>query len=428
MARQVNRLSHAGIEQACKRPATRIRYLHDGAGLYLAVDGRRSEDGGRPTASWVFRYMLHGKARMMGLGPFPDIRLTEARKAALDARVLRAKGQDPLAVKDVERAARVAAQARAVTFRQVAVEYLRSNRVKWSNAKHAAQWDSTLATYAYPMIGERIVGDIDAELVLKVLRQEMPGGKAGKSLWETKPETASRLRGRIETILDFAKVRNLRTGDNPAAWRGNLKLALPARSKVRKVKHHAALPVDAVADFILKLREHDGVAARALELAVLTAARTSEVLGATWGEVDLEARLWTVPASRMKAGREHRVPLSGSAMALLRGLQPAEPEPAALVFPGMRAGKTLSNMTFLMLLRRMGLGDITAHGFRSTFRDWVSEKTDFPGELAERALAHTVADKTEAAYARGDMFEKRRAVMEAWANHCRGPKGLHRVA
>jgi hypothetical protein len=253
VARQIHRLTQVGIEQACKQPTSRLRYVHDGGGLYLAVDGRRAREGERPTASWVYRYMLHGKARMMGLGPYPDVKLGEARKAVIDARALKAKGRDPLAVKDAERAARIAALARAVTFKQVAVEYLRYNRVKWSNAKHAAQWEATLDAYAYPVIGERIVGDIDSELVLKVLRQEVQVGKASKALWEAKPETAGRLRGRIETILDYAKVQNLRSGDNPAAWRGNLKLALPARSKIRKVKHHSALHADAVPDFMRRL-------------------------------------------------------------------------------------------------------------------------------------------------------------------------------
>lgn len=416
MARQTQRFTAIEIERLAKRPVVGLKYLHDGQGLYLAVDGRRAGPEGRPTASWVFRYMMYGKARMLGLGSYPDVRLGDARTAAAEVRRLKASRQDPLAVKDAERAAREADAARAVTFRLVAADFLRTHRVKWSNDKHSAQWEATLSTYVYPVIGDLIVGEIDTAAVLKVLRQDVvTTGKKATALWEARPETASRVRGRIETVLDYAKVKNLRTGDNPAAWRGNLKLALPARSKVRSVKHHAALAARDLAGFVAALRTQEGVSAKALEFAVLTAGRTGEVLGAKWREVDLEAGVWIIPAARMKAGREHRVPLSDPAKALLIALQPAVPDPAALVFPGAKPGKPLSNMAFLMLLRRMKQDGITAHGFRSTFRDWVSESTSFPTELAERALAHTVGDKTEAAYARGDLFERRRALMDAWA-------------
>lgn len=422
MARQAQRFTAIEIERLAKRPVEGLKYLHDGQGLYLAVDGRRAGPEGRPTASWVFRYMMYGKARMLGLGSFPDVRLGDARAAAAEVRRLKASKQDPLAVKDAERAAREADAARAVTFRIVAADYLRTHRVKWSNEKHSAQWEATLSTYVYPVIGDVIVGDIDTAAVLKVLRQEIASeGKKATALWEARPETASRVRGRIETVLDYAKVKNLRSGDNPAAWRGNLKLALPARSKVRSVKHHAALPARDLAAFMMALRAQEGTSAKALEFAILTAARTGEVLGATWREVDLEAGIWIVPAGRMKAGREHRVPLSDPAKALLAALKPETLDPATLVFPGAKPGKPLSNMAFLMLLRRMKQDGITAHGFRSTFRDWVSESTSFPTELAERALAHTVGDKTEAAYARGDLFERRRALMEAWASFADGP-------
>ena len=416
MPRQAQRFTAIEIERLAKRPVEGLKYLHDGQGLYLAVDGRRAGPEGRPTASWVFRYMMYGKARMLGLGSFPDVTLKDARVAAAEVRRLKANRQDPLAVKDAERAAREADAARAVTFRLVAADYLRSNRMKWSNDKHSAQWEATLSTYVYPVIGDLIVGDIDTAAVLKVLRQGVADGKRSIPLWEARSETASRVRGRIETVLDYAKVRNLRTGDNPAAWRGNLKLALPARSKVRSVKHHAAMAARDLSGFLEALRAQEGVSARALEFAILTAARTGEVLGATWREIDLEAGVWIVPADRMKAGREHRVPLSTQAKAVLANLQPEALDPNGLLFPGARPGKPLSNMAFLMLLRRMKQDGVTAHGFRSTFRDWVAESTTFPTELAERALAHTVGDKTEAAYARGDLFENRRALMEAWAN------------
>jgi integrase len=355
---------------------------------------------------------------MMGLGPYPAVKLADARRTAAQARAAKARGEDPLALKDAERAKRTAAMARAVTFKEVAKEYLRANDVKWSNPKHAAQWSSTLAAYAFPIIGDWIVGDIDTPAVLKVLRQEIQDGKRTLPLWEARPETASRLRGRIETVLDYARVKNLRTGDNPASWRGNLKLALPVRSKVRRVKHHSALQIGQLPEFMKQLREAQGLGARALEFAILTAARSGEVLGATWSEIDLVAGVWCIPGERMKAGREHRVPLSPAARALLESIAQAGAHPEEYVFPGTRRGKPLSGMTFLMLLRRLGHGEVTAHGFRSTFRDWVSEETGFAPELAERALAHAVSDKTEAAYARGDLFQKRRALMDAWASYC----------
>lgn len=422
MAREAQRLVGLEVERLAKRAVEGLKYFHDGQGLYLAVDGRRAGLEKPPTASWVFRYMLHGKARMLGLGSFPDVSLKEARRGLAEARRLKALGQDPLAVKDADKAARRETAARAITFRQVAVEYIRANRVKWSNDKHAKQWEATLDTYVYPLIGETVVGLIDSSAVLKVLQQdvfepspEKAGEKKAKPLWEVRPETASRLRGRIETILDYAKVKGLRSGDNPASWRGNLKLALPTRSKMQTVKHHAALPFAELPRFLDSLRLQDGVSAKALEFAILTAARTGEVLGACWQEIDLATGIWTIPAKRMKAGREHRVPLSAQARSMLEALRPQECSGGDLVFPGQRTGKLLSNMAFLMLLRRMRQDGITAHGFRSTFRDWVSEATNFPSELAERALAHTLADKTEAAYARGDLFEKRRALMDAWA-------------
>jgi len=417
--RQINRLTQFSIENASKKPGAGIRSLHDGGGLYLVLDGRRSEKDERPTASWIYRYMMHGKARMMGLGPFPAIKLGEARKAVAEARTMKAKGMDPLGVRDAARAERVATLARAITFKQVAADYLRANQVKWSSGKHAAQWTATLKTYVYPIIGESVVGEIDAADVLNVLRQDVAApGKKPVPLWEARPETASRLRGRIETILDYARVKNLRAGDNPAAWRGNLKLALPATSKVRRVKHHAALPVEQMGAFMAQLRALDGTSARALEFAILTAARTGEVIGASWNEIDLTAGVWIIPAERMKAGREHRVPLSTRAQELLKTLQPVDSDASGFVFPGLRLGKPLSNMAFLMLLRRIGLAEVTAHGFRSTFRDWVSEQTNFPTELAERALAHVVGDKTEAAYARGDLFQRRKDLMAAWATFC----------
>ncbi|MDO8910698.1 MAG: tyrosine-type recombinase/integrase [Phenylobacterium sp.] len=397
-----------------------IRSLHDGGGLYLFVDGRRAEPGGVGTASWSYRYTFDGKARILGLGPFPDVTLEKARRKVADVRRIKADGQDPQAVRDAAKAARKADAARAVTFKVVAEDYIRANSAAWKNAKHADQWTATLETYAYPFIGEQVVGAVDEQAVLRVLRQPVGTGKDAKPLWEAKTETASRVRGRIEVILDYAKVLRLREGDNPAAWRGNLKLVLPARSKVQKVKPHEALPIDGMAEFMKALRTQDGVAARVLEFAIMTATRSGEARGASWGEIDLNAKIWTIPEQRMKSGREHRIPLSARAVEILEAAMPQDVDPMAAVFPGTRSGKPLSDMALTMLLRRMGQADVTAHGFRSTFRDWAAERTSYPRELAEKALAHGLKDKAEAAYQRSNLLEQRRPLMEAWARFCDG--------
>jgi integrase len=396
----------------------------DGGGLYLQVSS-----GG---ASWIYRYMLNGVAREMGLGPLALYGLKEARAKALEARRLRHEGVDPI---DARRAERVKAKldaAKATTFKQCAENYIKSHRAGWRNAKHAAQWGATLATYAEPIIGSLPVQAIDTALVMKVLEQEIRDrpGKLGAALWTARPETASRLRGRIESILDWAKVRGYRDGENPARWRGHLDKLLPAPGKVHKVRHHAALPYGALPEFMTQLRDEQGTAARALELAILTAARTGEVIGARWSEIDLAARLWTVPASRMKAGKEHRVPLSTRAITILEEMTQlididkennADSETNPFVFPGGKSGQPLSNMAFLMLLRRMKRDDLTAHGFRSTFRDWAAERTKFPSEVAEMALAHAVSSKVEQAYRRGDLFERRRRMIAAWSTFCAAP-------
>jgi integrase len=280
-----------------------------------------------------------------------------------------------------------------------------SHQAGWKNPKHRAQWPSTLSTYVYPHFGKLPVQDVDVALVMKAV----------EPIWTTKPETASRVRGRIESILDWATARGYRHGENPARWRGHLDALLPTKTKVRRVQHHAALPYAQLPAFLAELRQQDGIGAKALEFAILTAARTGEVMGAKWSEIDFEARLWTVPAERMKAGREHRVPLSEPALAILKAMR--EVREGDFVFPGGRAGRGISNMAMIMTLRRMGRGDLTAHGFRSTFSDWCAEQTDFPAEAREMALAHTVSDKVEAAYRRGDLFQKRRDLMDAWANY-----------
>jgi integrase len=384
--------------------------LHDGGGLYLRV----SETG---TKSWVFRFQLDGKRRDMGLGPFPEISLAEAREKALAHRKQRHDGIDPLAAKAAQRQAQRLSAAKGRTFREAADEFIGRNEAGWRNAKHRQQWRNTLATYVYPVLGELLVAAIDTELVVQVL----------DPIWAEKPETASRVRGRIEAVLDAATVRGFRQGPNPAQWKGNLAHLLPARARVRKAAHHAALPFDEMPAFLAALQARSGMAARALEFAIFTAGRTAEVLGATWGEVDLDARVWTVPAKRMKSSREHRVPLSGPALALLEKLRPfalirnGGPDPAAPVFPGPRRALQMSNMTMLMLLRRMKRDDLTAHGFRSTFSDWAAERTAYPREVVEMALAHAVDNKVEAAYRRGDLFEKRCKLMEAWAGFCATP-------
>jgi integrase len=363
-----------------------------GRGLYLQVKA----SGAR---SWLYIYMRDRRQRFMGLGRADTISLHEAREAALAARRLLVQGVDP-----IDHRRQNSLKATAQTFRQFAEDYITAQMPGWRNGgKSAGQWRSSLATYAYPVIGDLGLGAVTVDHVIRIL----------PPIWATKPETANRVRTRVAAILDAAKARGLRSGDNPAEWRGNLKHLLPAPAKVRRVDHHAALPYAELPAFMKALRGREGVAARALEFAILTAARTSEVLGATWPEIDIKARTWTVPAERMKAGKAHVVPLSDRALAILEAL-PRE-ERNDFVFVGSRANGGLSSMAFLMLLRRMGRDDLTAHGFRSSFRDWASEETDAPNHVVEMALAHAIGDKVEAAYRRGVLFEKRKALMATWA-------------
>jgi integrase len=394
MPREINKLNALAVTRAKTRG-----YLSDGGGLYLQISPNGSK-------SWVFRFRDGPKLHEMGLGPTHTVSLAEARDAALLCRKQRLAGLDPISARQDARATARLEAAKALTFEQCAEAYIESHRAGWQNAKHAAQWGSTLKTYAYPAFGSLPVAGIDTGLVLKAL----------EPIWATKPETASRLRQRIEAVLDWARVRGYRTGENPARWKGHLDHSLPARSKVAKVEHHAALPYPEIGPFMLKLRQQPGTSALALEFAILTAARTGEVLGATWAEIDLDAQVWTIPADRMKAGKEHRIPLSAPAVAILHKLEP--PTPGPFVFPGAKAGKPLSTMALLMTLRRMNRADLTAHGFRSTFRDWAAERTNYPREVAEQALAHSLPDKVEAAYRRGDLFEKRRRLMDDWAIFC----------
>ena len=399
MARETQRLTALKVEKG-----KNSGMYPDGAGLYLRV----TPDG---TKNWVLRYMLDRRPHWMGLGPLALYGLQEARAKALDARRKRHEGIDPIEARRAERARQNLDAAKAITFKQCAEAYINSHRAGWRNDKHAGQWGATLSTYAYPVIGALSVQAIDIGLVLKVL----------EPIWSKKPETASRLRGRLENILDFAKVRGYRSGENPARWRGHLAKLLPARSKVSQVEHHSALPYAEVPRFLVALGDQEGVAARALEFTILTAARTGESIGATWDEVNFTDKVWIIPGKRMKGGKEHRVPLCDRALTILRERKPADDTPNGakqFVFPGGKPGRPLSNMAFLMLLRRMGRADLTVHGFRSSFRDWAAERTNVPSEVAEMALAHVVGNKVEAAYRRGDLFEKRRRLTQQWATFC----------
>jgi integrase len=371
----------------------------DGDGLYLKITPIGS-------ASWQYRYQINGKRRMMGLGACSHTTLAKAREKATDARKQVKDGIDPLAVREVDAAA---TKAKATTFRDVAKDYIDDQRAGWRNAKHASQWENTLRDYAFPEIGEKAPQDVTTEDVLRIL----------KPIWQAKPETASRVRNRIELVLDAARARGLSNGPNPAAWRGHLDKLLPKRSKASK-SHHAAMDYRALPDFFKRLEsERDSPSSKALRLTIMTACRTSEVLLAQWSEFDLEAKIWTIPAERMKAAVAHRVPLSDAVLALLAGLDGRE----GYLFPGARSGRPLSNMAMTMALRKLGHGDLTVHGFRSTFRDWAAEETHYPNIVAEMALAHTVGDKVEAAYRRGDLLDKRRAMMSDWAIYCTTTRG-----
>jgi integrase len=370
----------------------------DGDGLRLVV----SESGAR---KWVLRYTRSGKRVEMGLGSVPTVGLADARQKAAEARRLVKDGKDPVTVRRADRAA----AADGETFGPFAEKLIDTIEIGFRNEKHRAQWRTTLASYAAPIWNKRLA-DIETDDVLSCL----------KPIWTAKAETASRVRGRIERVLDAAAARGLRSRDNPARWRGHLANLLPARQKLAR-GHHAAMPFADVPAFVARLREVEGISARALELAILTAARSGEVLGARWPEIDFDASVWTVPAARMKSGREHRVPLSKRAVEILSAL--AAVKTGEHVFPGAKRGKPLSVMALAMAMRRLGVGSFTVHGFRSAFRDWAGESTNFPREVAEAALAHVVGDATERAYRRGDALEKRRALMQAWAAFCEPKTG-----
>jgi integrase len=360
----------------------------DGRNLWLQV-------GPNGSRSWYMRYTLAGRTREMGLGPYPLVGLAEAREKATEQRRLLLDGIDPIAARDAKQPTRA-----LITFASAAQQYIAGHEKGWKSADHARQWRNSLDRYVLPAIGDRPISAIDTHDVLTIV----------EPLWQDKTETATRVLNRMSLILDWAKARKLRTGDNPARWKGHLDAVLPKRSKVQRVVNHAALPYSRLPQFMTTLRQQSEIGAKAAELMILTATRTNEVRYAPWSEFDMDSgRIWTIPAARMKADRDHRIPLSEPALAILRALSEAD----EFVFPGM------GQHAILKALQRVEPG-ITAHGFRSTFRDWVAERTNFPSEVAEMALAHAVGDKVEAAYRRGDLFEKRRQLAEAWAQYCDG--------
>lgn len=357
--------------------------------------------------SWILRVMIGSKRRDMGLGPYPGVTLAQAREKARQAREAIELGTDPILARESAQSLLRADQASAVTFEDAARSFIKVKSVEWSNVKHAAQWTATLETYAFPIIGKLHVRDVQDVHVLRII----------EPIWLTKTETATRVRGRIENVLDWATAKKYRRGENPARWRGHLDKLLSAPKKTTPVEHHEAIPVDDAPAFYAELQKREGTGARALAFALLTAARSGEVRGATWAEIDLDKGLWTVPASRMKAKKEHRVPLTESAIRILKALPHLEG--SDFVFPAPRGGQ-LSDMALTAVMRRMELQAVP-HGLRSTFRDWAGERTNYPRDMAEMALAHTLTDAVEAAYRRGDMLEKRRAMMEAWAKYLATP-------
>jgi integrase len=386
----------------------------DGGGLYLQVISRSNR-------SWLLRYERpdhrpgrEGKRRerWMGLGSADTFTLAEARERARKARQLLSDGVDPLAARHAERAKQATdaalAAAKGKTFKECAQLYFDRHSPSWKNRKHIAQFLSTLSAYAFPKIGALPVADVNRDLVLSCVQP----------IWNAKNATAARVLRRIKGVLDFAKVQGWREGENPAAWDGNLEHALPKPGSISAVKHHKALPFTQVHDFVTQLRERDGIAAKALEFLILTAVRTGDVTGARWSEIDLAAKTWTIPAARMKMKKEHRVPLCDRAITILRAL----PRESDFVFPGNQKGTPLNHSAMDQVRKRMGQRDFTVHGFRSTFRDWAAETTTYPNHVTEMALAHTIGNKVEAAYRRGDLFKKRVRLMADWAKYCETPR------
>lgn len=405
-------LTLKAVEKAKLRPGK----YYDGHGLYLLVKTERN-------AQWYLRYQRGGRERTMSIGTLHDFTLPEARERARKARQQLADGIDPLDAKRATTLRNALHASKAITFEQLAREVYANNQERWSNPKHRAQVLSTLETYVFPIIGSIGVGDIDVGHILSVLEKKWERF-GGKSFWDARPETARRVVYRMHMVLASATVRGYRTGDNPAVWRGYLSTQLKPRGKAfAPVKHHAALPFDELPTFMTELQEREGAAARALEFTILCAARTGAVIGATWTEIDLAAKVWTVPPDRagtkIEGTKARRVPLSPRAIEILSALPRERGNPH--VFIGPAEGRGLSNAAMGKVLERMGRDNITVHGFRSCFKDWVSERTSYPNHVSEAALWHSVADKVEAAYRRGDLFEKRRRLMNDWAKYCVTP-------
>ncbi len=397
VTRVLHRLNATKLNDLVDPKKMKRGYHADGGSLYFRISEFK-------TANWVFRFTMMGVTREMGLGPYPDVTLSQARKIASEKRQLLREGIDPIERRQAVRRAEHDARATAKTFEECAQAFIAAKEAEWKNAKHGSQWRNTLSTYAYPVIGKTPVREVDQKHILEILRP----------IWTDKTETATRLRGRIENVLDYATASGYRQGDNPARWRGHLDKLLATPSKVKRVEHHAALPYLEVGSFMVELRKQYGIGARALEFAILTAARSGEVRGATWREIDQPSATWTIPAERMKAGKEHRIPLSDDALRLLKSL--GSTEGTELIFHNSK-GAELSDMTLTAVLRRMER-PVTAHGFRSSFRDWAGETTAYPREVIEHALAHQLKDKAEAAYARGTLFDKRRRLMADWGKYC----------
>jgi len=393
----MGKLTTKGVQKLVRESKPGL--TNDGDGLYLKI----GKGGG---ASWIYRFRWSGKLRDMGLGSYADTSLSEAREIASEQRKLVKQGIDPLAAREQK----TEVEAGPITFTHCAARYIQSHRRSWRNAKHARQWVSTLKTYVRPVIGNLPVEDVTTQDILKILAP----------IWTVKNETAKRVQGRIENILDFAAAHEYRDPVNPARWRGHLDKLLAKPSRVQKVNHHPAMPYEQVAAFMDLIQGYSSMSSKALQFLILTATRTSEVLNAEWHEVDIAKKTWRIPAERMKANREHRVPLSSQAMDLLLCLPRVKGNNH--IFPGMKAGRSLSNMSLLQFMRGLGYGtngeqgNYVPHGFRSSFRDWTGEVTSYPRDVAEMALAHTIENKVEAAYRRGDLFEKRRAMMQEWAD------------
>jgi len=371
----------------------------DGGNLYLQISKRGSK-------SWIFRYRRNGRLRDMGLGSFPTVSLADARKRATAHRNTLTEGKDPLYAKKQDLIEQKLKESESMTFMQCAETYIDIHKAGWSNQKHIDQWTNTLNTYVKKYFGDKPVRDVDVHDIDACL----------KPIWEKKTETATRIRGRIESILDWATVKGYRKGDNPARWKETLRHMLSAPTKIRKVRHHPALPYSDIQKFVQQINDHPGVTSYALRFTILTACRTSEVIKAKWHEIDMDGRVWSIPEERMKMKRPHRVPLTDEMMKILRSLELIRSND--YLFPGQKENRPISNISMLVLLKRMNRSDITVHGFRSTFRDWAAETTEFSGDVVEMALAHKIQNDVEAAYRRGDLLEKRRALMVQWNNYC----------